>query len=141
MNWISLTSSVSLIVVTFAMLLAGMLLNVLVIKFGPTNYGLSALIYGPYSSGAGASGFMLLGLAIYFGACERWIKSSTLMIVGAALLYFSYEISLKMATAARADQIPSMVAEGFGCFPGHLTETLGDLDIELEDSVKLCSET
>lgn len=141
MKRISLNSPAILIVVTFAMLLAGMLLNFLVIEFGPTNFGLSALIYGPYSSGAGASGFMLLGLAIYLGACERWIKSSSLMIVGAALLYFSYVVSLEMAAAARADQIPSMVAEGFGCFPDHLTEALLDLNIELKDSVKLCSET
>jgi hypothetical protein len=140
MKTFSLTAPINFFLVTIVMIVLGMVLNRLVIEFGPNEFALSALIYGPYSIGAGASGFLFLGLGGVFAAYRRWIKVLSLFIVGTALLYFSYGISLEMEKAARAEQLPEMVADSVGCFPDRLTGALANLDIVLRDSVELCSE-
>jgi len=140
MNPTSFTTPMNFLLVTFVLIVVGMVLNQLVIEFGPPEFALSALIYGPYSIGAGASGFLCLGLGVVLAVYKRWIKVISLFVVGTALLYFSYGISLEMAMAARAEQLPEMVSDSVGCFPDRLTATLQSLNIALEDSVLLCSE-
>ncbi|WP_166255919.1 hypothetical protein [Marinobacter salicampi] len=136
----NLTSVGFVVPATLGMALLGMCLNFLVIQYGPETMALSALIYGPFSKGAGANGFMLMGIAVLFALSHRWIKGVVFLILGAALLYFSYGISLEMALVSRPTLIPNMIATDMGCYPNHLIGVLQELEIPLADSTKLCEE-
>lgn len=140
MQKINLTSIEFVLPATVAMAFIGMYLNFLVIQYGPETMALSALIYGPFSKGAGATGFMLLGIGFFLALAHRWIKGGVFLILGAALLYFSYGISLEMALVSRPAQIPSMIAADLGCYPNHLIGVLKELEIPLAEATKLCQE-
>lgn len=136
-----LLESRGFVVVTFvAVTLISTALNSLVIAYGPQEIALSALIYGPFSKGAGATGFMFIAMGCLMLMRRKWIRMLPMMIVGSAFLVFSYDISLDMALASRSNEIPAMIVSDMGCFPARLTETLVKLEIPQPESVSLCSE-
>lgn len=140
-TFVELLRSQGIVVITFvALTLTSVAMNRAVIAYGPQEVVLSTLIYGPFSKSAGAAGFMFLLIGCLLLMRRQWVQVLPMVIVGSALLLFSYDISLNMALASRPNEIPSMIAADRGCVPNRLTEALDKLGISKPDSVPFCSE-